>query len=185
MRVVITGGTCAGKTSVVNFFAAQGYHTIAESGQQVTEELINKWGMDEMNRFRKECPLEFLDLVAQRQSRLEHNIPIGRPVIFDRVMHDYVAYCRLIKVEPPPKVLKMLNPKYKYDMIFLLETLQEFQSRDQTGRTHDKDFSNKWRDAVCDIYKEHGFKPIRVKEMPLSKRIDFIKKKIDKHLDSE
>lgn len=174
MKVVITGGSCAGKTSVVNAFAEMGHSTVPESGQLVTQELIERLGIPGMNRFRQHNPLEFLDMVAERQAKLESAVAYsGRPLFFDRSMHDYVAYCRVINVNPSQRILDML--KTRYDYVFLLETLPDFNPRPETGRTLDREFSLQWRDSARQVFQEHDMEPIHVKAMPLEKRLEFIK----------
>lgn len=180
MKVVITGGSYAGKTSIVDAFAEQGCPTVPESGQQVTDELVRRMGIDGMNKFRRGRPLEFLGMVSQRQAELESRIAPNeaRPVFLDRCMHDYVAYCRLIGVRPPGDILDML--KARYDLVFLCDTLPHFDQRRETGRTLDRGFSLRWRDSCRQVFHEHGMETIHVMEMPLNDRLSLIREHLNR-----
>jgi predicted ATPase len=178
MKVVITGGSFAGKTTIVDLFSMYNHPVVPESGQAVTDDLVRKMGIKSMNTFRQNKPYQFLDMVARKQRELEKAVDTRktRPLFLDRSMHDYVAYLRVIGVTPPRHILAMLTDSY--DHVFLMDTLTGYRTRSGTGRTLDREFSIRWRDACRDVYQEFGMDPVPVKEMPVHDRLELIRKAI-------
>ena len=185
MKAVITGGNFAGKTTIVELFARYGYPTVPEAGQDVTDELIRKIGIQSMNDFRKNRPYQYLDMISKRQRELVDSADRTktRPLILDRCLFDYLAYLRVTGIKPPESLMKMLT--CKLDKVFLLDTLTEFQPRSGTGRTLNRAFSIKWRDACMDVFREYDMEPIPVKEMPVTERMKFIKENLSGEAESE
>lgn len=175
MKAVITGGSFAGKTTIVELFSRLGHPTVPESGQHVTDELIRKMGIQSMNDFRRNRPYQYLEMIIKRQGELESRPRPSRirPTLLDRSLYDYLAYLRVAGIRPPESFLARLTQRY--DRVFLMDTLSGFSHRLETGRTLNRGFSIKWRDACSEVYKEYGMDTIPVNEMPVTERMRFIK----------
>lgn len=178
MRIVITGGSFSGKTTVLNYLEKEGYAVLPDVGLLVMEELNKKLGIEEQRKFRVQNPGEFYALIARKQFELEKKfLGNGEVSFFDRGMHDWVAFCRLAGVHVPGEILKLVS-KVKYDFVFVFETLSSFEPRRDTGRLLTRSDSLKIRDLIQKTYEENGYKVIYVKEDSVENRIKFVKDKL-------
>jgi predicted ATPase len=93
-------------------------------------------------------------------------------VFFDRGYLDGLAYCHYFEVEPPAELLAADGQRY--DRVFVLDTLTEFLTRSDEGRTSDKDRSIALGNELEQTYRKHGYRPIRVAVAPVTDRVDAI-----------
>ena len=84
MKVVLTGGPCCGKTSLINEFEKRGYNVMHEKAREIIEEseTIN---LDYLHRE-----------IVIRQGREENGIE--GLVFLDRGLVDVVGYCNFHKI---------------------------------------------------------------------------------------
>ena len=175
MKIVITGGAYSGKTSLINELSKQGFNVFHESSFEYITELNNNMGVEQQKKWRFENFDKFIVEVGKRQILMEKNIlSLEKPVFFDRGIYDCIAYCKVVGITPPEKLIEMAKG-VKYDFIFLCDTLSDFDIRENTGRISDRNRSIKAKDLIEKTYKEYGFKVVHVKEMVLEKRVEFIK----------
>ncbi|MFH0837379.1 MAG: hypothetical protein V1870_04580 [Candidatus Aenigmatarchaeota archaeon] len=76
MKIVISGGTYAGKTSIIHEFSKEGYKTIPDIGMHVIEELNKKMGTEKQKAWRKKHPREFYEKIVKKtnQIRIKYKI---------------------------------------------------------------------------------------------------------------
>lgn len=179
MRIVLTGGTYAGKSSLLESFKKQGFQTVPETGMQIISEISQKLGVEEQKKWRSENTVGFFRLIFERQLELESKTKQdSNNIIFhDRGIHDYLAFMKLEGVEPPKEFVELAknNP---YDVAFICEILPGFDGRKQTGRVVTREQSYQLKELIQNIYKEFGIKTIFVKDMPTEERVEFIKKEL-------
>ncbi|MEM7308479.1 MAG: ATP-binding protein [Planctomycetota bacterium] len=174
LLVVVSGGPGSGKTTLVAALGERGYATVPEAAIEVIAELNAEHGTDGQKAWRSANRTEFQLAVLRRQVRLEDELLAREPrtAFLDRSRLDGVAYCRHFG-EPVPDELQRLAPLGRYDRVLLLDTLANFERRAETGRTSDRAASLAIRDALEAVYREAGFEPIRIPELPLQDRVDF------------
>ncbi|MEA2036968.1 MAG: ATP-binding protein [Nanoarchaeota archaeon] len=180
-KIVLTGGVHSGKTYILEEFSKQGYATIPETAFQLIEGLNKKLGVEEQKTWRLKNFAEFHATVVKKQLELESNItPKKDGIVFcDRGMYDSIAFCKLMDVEVPQKILDIAK-KNSYDLVFLCETLFDFDQRNETGRYLTYSQSLELKELIREVYEEYRCKIIYLKEIPLKDRI----KLIQKHLES-
>jgi predicted ATPase len=169
--VVITGGPCSGKTTLIKYFAQQGCLTIAEAALSVIEQLNVQMGVARQQAWRNSHPMEFqnrvLELQIQREEAAE-NGPAGA-VFVDRGRLDGIAYLRLAGEDPPPEFLAMCR-QTRYSAVFLLSTLARFEARWDTGRTESAEGSRAIAAQIRRVYEENGYSVIGIPELPVERR---------------
>ncbi|MBT8494355.1 MAG: ATP-binding protein [Deltaproteobacteria bacterium] len=175
MRVVITGGPCSGKTTLVQELAARGFATVPEAAMIVIDELNQELGVEEQKVWRRSHLSEFQTRVLRKQLELEASVEAdrGQPVFMDRGCLDGLAYCTHFRVEPPAALLAVAEGK-RYDQVFVLDTLDDFVFRSDEGRTSNQETSVALGAALEQTYQGHGYSPIRVAAHPVAARVDLV-----------
>lgn len=174
-KIVFTGGTYAGKTTLLSKLQVLGYPVVPDAGGQIISELNQKLGIDGQRRWRKKNPLAFYELITERQQNLEHTCDLfdEHAVFYDRGIPDYISMLMLTETEVPQRFwdTARLHP---YDCAFVCETLSTFDNRAATGRSLDLTASLKLQSLCLEIYTELDCPTIILKESSLEDRIQLV-----------
>jgi predicted ATPase len=175
MKIVITGGTYAGKTTLIQKFRKKGFKTAPDAGLAVIQEINAEIGVDQQKKWRAENPEKFYNRIAEKQLKYEKQMSDtkNKPILYDRGIFDYLAMCKLVGIDAPKKLLQVAR-QAAYDFVFICEAIPTFSNRSNTGRSLNKKDSLCLEKYINDIYKSYGYKPVLVKLMPVSKRVKFI-----------
>lgn len=169
--IVLSGGACSGKTTVTRALHAGGHHTVPECAIDVIRELAREHGGRGHVAWRDANFQEFEILIARKQIEREAGLPDTGLIFLDRGVQDTIGYCRQRGVAEEP--LHELATS-SYDMVFLLETIPEFEIRSSTGRTCSFEESVEVGRLIGQVYTEYGYSPIPVPVMPVEERAAFI-----------
>jgi len=174
VHVVITGGPGSGKTTLVEEFGMRGHATVPEAAIQVIAGLNEEMGVDAQKRFRRSDSIGFQELVLKRQLELEKEYAKREGVVFlDRGRLDGLAYLRHFGAVPSAEQLELLTGR-AYDHVFLLETLEVFEDRPDSGRMSKREDSIAIARGIEDVYREYGYEPIGVPECSVEERVAFV-----------
>ena len=163
MRVfAITGGPGAGKSTLVAHLAALGHATVPEAAIVEIEALVLAHGLDGQRAWRSAHPLEFQRRVATRQLALEAEARARLPIALfcDRGLPDGLAYLAW-RGQTPDDGLSALVTSGRYDGAFVLDTLDRYAERPETGRTSSRAQSLEIRAALVATYVALGI-PVEV-----------------------
>lgn len=168
LKVVITGGPCTGKTSVIENLKELGYYTLPEAAREVIEEQ-EKTGSDALPWKDK---LKFQNLVLKKQMERERSIPENAEMVFlDRGIPDGIAYLRIAGI-PVPEEYYSAAEKYRYDFVFLLEELPFFEN---DGARRESPGERKIiQREIKNVYEELGYEVAEVPFMSVKERTDYI-----------
>ncbi len=162
LRVVLTGGPCAGKTTVLNELSKLGFATVPEAA----EILLRK------HRFRNS--VNFQKKICKLQLKLEEETePRYGLVFFDRGLPDGIAYMEMIN-RRIPKLEKL--SKGRYDFVFVLDRLP-FRSegiRIESGDDEAEELHNR----IINVYKRLNYTVFNVPVAPPKDRVRFILSKL-------
>jgi predicted ATPase len=182
-RIVISGGSHSGKTTLLQALRARGYTTVPEAAMLVIDGLNRQRGLEAQIRWREAHPADFQELVADRQLRLEAGINTGAedrvdgpgesPVFLDRGLLDGLAYCEFRRIPPPPG-LAAVPLHNRYSHVYVLATITPYVSRIETGRTGTEDTSRRIGELIYQTYAAHGYNALWVGQMPVEARVEFI-----------
>ena len=160
-KVVITGGACCGKTSLITEFDKRGFPVLEEVARSVLEERKDYTPTHEEWIVRERT-------MYHRQLELEAKLS-GEIAFLDRGLIDYIAYAgHLIGSIPDFMDVKMA----KYDYVFALDRIP-FVNDGLRIESGDSD-AQKIHNIVVDAYSSNGYSIINVPLMPISARADYI-----------
>ena len=173
--VIITGGTCSGKTSVVAELARRGFETLPEAAMEVITELTRRHGLQPQADWRRANPQEFQRRITMRQHAQEIQARQARVdrIFCDRGALDGRAYCRLANVEWPQD-LHDLVAAARYAHVFVCATLTTFDPRPHSGRLDSRHDSLLVGRYLQEIYAPRTDHLTLVPEAPAEARADLI-----------
>lgn len=167
-RVVFTGGSGGGKTSLCLELARQGY-TVFED-----------WARSLIS-LNQQAPLHHPDWNLKSNfgqnvlSRRIHDFHLSGSVslaFFDRGIPDSLAFSKLMKRAIDPE-LGDAALKYRYNKVFVLPPWEEIYTNDSI-RKEDFKTSMQIYQACLTVYNELGYKPIEIPKLGLSDRASFV-----------
>ena len=160
MKVVLTGGPCSGKSTLINKLKDLGHKIISETAREVIEKRNQKFiDKNEIIYRQKE--------IYSRQLNKENQESIGF-VFLDRSIIDGIAYCNFFNIDHS-FINTPLNKRY--GLIFLLE---QFPFENDGIRVEKKHESLKIHDLIRKTYLDFGYDLINVPKDNLEKRASFI-----------
>lgn len=160
MQVVLTGGPCIGKSTLINMLEQYGFPVIHE----VATDVINDGG-----------PLPWVDHeafqheVLQRQMTAERRLAQASPLFLDRGAFDGIPY-RQIYGRNVPDFFSGLEPR-RYDVCFLLDQLPW---EDDGLRYEDPTFTTEIQPYFGRVYSNNDIPVIAVPVAEPLTRLKFI-----------
>lgn len=186
IRVVLTGTTYSGKTSLLEALGKEGYHIVPEAETPIVQRLNLMVGQERTQQLILGDYSRFKENVGKRQARLESRIVAAdnQIVIQDRCAIDWIAYCKLRKTEVPP-IIQQLADQYKFQHVLFCEMLSTFDERREEGRVMTKEEAIRLNELIEREYIVRGYSPIPVKEIHtgreenIAARVAYIKQILD------
>lgn len=169
---VISGGPCAGKTTVIDILKNKGYRVEYEAARVYIDQQIEKGKTIE--EIRKDEGL-FQKKVLKLKIAKEKSLPKDELIIFDRGIPDSLAYYEIAGLPTDDPYLKKAVADCTYRKVFLLDLL-EFEP--DYART---DFNNAKliQKLLAKYYKSSGFQVIKIPKIgSAEERTDFIIKNL-------
>ncbi|MHC5024188.1 MAG: AAA family ATPase [Planctomycetota bacterium] len=173
--IVVTGGSCSGKTSVIHEMAARGYEVVPEAAYEVIDELNRRHGVEGQIQWRQAHLVDFQRRISERQHAREATArrSTSKFVFCDRGLLDGLAYCQLAGLDWPDD-LHLLAESAWYGHVFVLATLAAFDRRADTGRIYTEEASVRVALLLQDIYGSRARQVTRVPEAPVAARADLM-----------
>lgn len=164
---VITGGPCAGKTTLVRELASRGHAVVDESARAYIEaELARGRTLADI----RSDEVAFQHALIPMKVRAEAEAPTDRPVFFDRGMHDSIVYLAQAGVTEDAMLADAVRNS-SYVTAFLPDLLP-FEMDD--ARTEDADSARALHDALKRVYETAGIPVIVVPVASVEERADFV-----------
>ncbi len=164
---VLTGGPCAGKTTILHELKKKGYVTVPEVARAyIDRELSLGKTIEEI---RADEP-QFQRNLIQMKIDAEKELSPDAIAFFDRGMHDSEAYLKAQGVSPTPFLLEAMGNSM-YQKVFLFEMLPLVQDG---ARTESPELAAKLHQLLGESYEAAGMPVIPVPVMSIKERLDFI-----------
>ncbi len=168
---VLTGGPCAGKTTLILEFEKRGHAVLPEAARMYIEgELAKGKTIPEM----RANLLQFEKNILRYHVKLEMAAPQDKTLFLDRGIPDNVAYFRFTGLAVDDE-LQNAAKIFTYRKVFLLEMLDyandgaRFETAEEAQRIHAE---------IRRAYQELGYDVLEVPVMPVHERADFILKNL-------
>lgn len=168
---VITGAPSSGKTTTLALLAANGYRVVPEAARLVIDEGMAR-GLS-LAQIRAD-EVEFQRHILRRKQQVETELPPGEIVLFDRGMHDSIAYMRLHKVDEAPARAAARQSQYR--TVFILDPLPYLEDY---ARNESRDQVEVLDELLEQAYREHGYTVVRVPVGPVEERAATIRSYIN------
>lgn len=173
---VITGASCAGKTTLIRELEKKGYDVVHEIARTYIDERIARG--ETIENIRRDEVL-FQKNVLKKKIEIENKLPKKRLIFFDRGIPDTYAYDKLNAVKSN-LLLKKAFEKCSYKKIFLLGQLPFIKDYARTETEQQQKKLHKWLEKG---YKILGFTVVKVPIFPIEREIA-IKKRVSFVLDN-
>jgi predicted ATPase len=170
MKIVLTGGPCSGKTTLINRFESMGLHVIPEAALEVIKQLIKRRGYDDYLVFKRQETLAFQNLILEQQLRQEAEFDTDKVTILDRGALDSLAYLYHERISPSSESIQQAT-QAKYDLIIVCDTLQHFDMRASTGRIETQTESKQLQSSIEQTYQRFGYDTCNLPEDSIEKRV--------------
>ncbi len=164
---VITGGPCAGKTSLIEELRRRGYEVVPEAARAYIE--ANLAAGKTINDIRGDAAAFQRALIPVKE-HAEAKLSPESTIFFDRGMHDSIVYLERAGVTDDPTLAAALA-KTSYAKAFLLDLLP-FET-DQ-ARTETAEEVQQIHEALGKAYESAGIRVERVPALSVTERADFI-----------
>ncbi len=169
-KYVLTGAPCSGKTTLLNKLASKGFQVISEVARMIIERELKK-NSDVLPWVNRD---KFQREVMRKQIELEAKLKPWPPAFLDRGIPDGIAFYLLDGLEPPKELVE-LSRKNRYDKIFLLELIPEYE-KDHVRR-EDPEQAQKLQELILKVYTDLDYEVI-VLPPGVEKRVKLVMKYI-------
>ena len=164
---VITGGPCAGKTTLIKELERRGYRVAQEAARTYIETAL---AMGKSLTEIRADEVAFQHALIPMKVAAEAELPKNETVFLDRGMHDSVAYLELAGVVNDAQ-LRAVFPNSRYRKVFLLDLLPFVHD---SARTEDAEGAKRIHTLLERAYRDAGFEIQHVPVMSVKKRADFV-----------
>lgn len=164
---VLTGGPCAGKTTLVREFEADGIHVIHESARAIIEEGLSAGKtLDEV----RADPAAFTAAIIDRDTANLDRHGNHERVFFDRSILDNIAYHRILNLTPSAELLAAAE-RAAFRKVFLLDLL-DYQLDEARNETPEE--AARIHTALEAAYRDYGVPVVKVPVLPVEERVAFV-----------
>jgi len=167
-RYVITGGPCAGKTTLIN--------GLAEMGCSYSPEASRKVIIEEVSRHSDCVPWKnircFSDKVLKEMTMAWNNA-VSPVTFFDRGIPDIIAYLEIAGVTVQKRYLSALAQHTYHNQVFILPPWKEIYITD-SERWQSFEEAMHIYNRLRVIYERFGYSLTELPKAPLAERVEFI-----------
>ena len=165
-RYVLTGGPCAGKTTVLEILKKRGFSVVPEAARDmIVKNTANGGDVLPWKNLQK-----FQDTTVWIQFWRElFSKPYG--ILFlDRGIVDPVGYCAVFTANVP-KITRWFG-RNRYEKIFLLDLLPDYMADE--SRKEDREMAKLIHEELRKGYISYGYEVIQVPFLTPEERVEFI-----------
>ena len=167
-RYVLTGSPGSGKTTLLQALQSE-LITCFEEVFRVLFLQAKHRGVD--SPFQDE-PLALSEKIIKGRVADFHAAAVSKIHLYDRGIHDAIAYLDRIQVEVPKHFIE-IGQSHIYDKVFILPPWQEIFANDQE-RIEKFEETEAIHNELIRTYTAYGMPPIVVPKLSVEKRVSFL-----------
>ena len=167
-RYVLTGSPGSGKTTLLQALQSE-YITCFEEVFRILFLQAKDRGV---NSPFKDEPLALSEEIIKRRVADFNAAAVSKINLYDRGIHDAIAYLNGIQVEVPKHFIE-IGQSHIYDKVFILPPWLEIFTNDQE-RIENFDEAEAIHNELIKIYTAYGMPTIVVPKLSVEKRVSFI-----------
>ena len=167
-RYVLTGSPGSGKTTLLQALKSE-YISCFEEVFRVLFLQAKDRGVD--SPFQDE-PLALSEKIIKGRVADFNAVAVSKIHLYDRGIHDAIAYLDGIQVEVPKHFIK-IGQSHIYDKVFILPPWQEIFANDHE-RIENFDETEAIHNELIKTYTAYGMPPIVVPKLSVEKRVSFL-----------
>ena len=167
---VIAGAPSAGKSTLIEQLANEGFNTAPEPARlYMDQEFAKRRTIRDIRKDQKKLQHTFLRL----QLRMESQLNPEDFFFLDRGIPDQFTYCRMAGLDPNKFVIECFHNRYK--TVFILAPLPFDKDGYRDREAEVVDYFDEW---ITRDYQALGYKTFRVPALPTPERLEFILDKL-------
>lgn len=167
---VLTGGPCAGKTTLIFELEKRGHSVAAEPARMIIDRRLAEGETIE----QIVADPDWLPSVVRLAREQAEAIPRDDRRFFDRAIPDSLAYYRLSH-RPVEDFFRAALNEIRYDKVFLLDLI-DFVNDEARSETPEQAMI--LHGLIRQAYQDEGYEIIEVPVMPVPERADFILRRL-------
>jgi len=166
--IVIAGGPCSGKTTLMEALASAGYSVQPETARTMIEQgAANSQTAADL----RIDPVAWQMKVLQEDYRIFEALEPDAITITDTSFIEDLVFADRAGIEVGPNAQEWLRRK-RYRLVFFLEPLERYEQSE--SRMESRSLAEVIGRAVYERYIEYGYAPVRIPAASVSERVDLI-----------
>lgn len=167
-RIILTGGPCAGKTTLINALKARSFTCREESGRAIIQDQTRING----NALPWKSPLLFAEMMLTMDMHAWHRSGDNDIAVFyDRGIPDIAGYLSLTGEEIPVYLINAIDHFRYAPKVILLPPWKAIYQQD-TERRQSWGEAVRTYEAMCTTYEQYGYQLLELPPAPVAIRLE-------------
>jgi predicted ATPase len=168
-RIVLTGGGGSGKSSLIEYFIAQGYFAIREAAREQIRFSLET----NSNALPWKDIVAFSELVQDQMIRDYEKFPDAEFCFYDRSLLDVLSYLYLDSRPCYPSLQEAISTHKYFKIVFILPPWKEIFTKDDE-RMEDFEETVSAFEMIKITYQDYGYTVVEIPVGTISERATFI-----------
>jgi predicted ATPase len=168
-RIVLSGCSGGGKSTLLEELARRGYHVFPEAGREVVKEQLAQGG----NALPWSNEAKFVELLLERSLAKFHAAPAGFS-FYDRSFIEPLRWYRQTGIPLPVRLGPIEELRYADD-VFLTPPWPEIHTLD-TERRHGFEVAVEEYEALSELFPDLGYRVHILPKVSVTARADFVER---------
>jgi len=167
--IVISGGPCSGKTTIIEALDAAGHRTIPEAAT----ELIEDPALDDLRADPREFQLQVLRRQIENEERALETVGDSSVVFLDRGVGDGFGYLRYHGIEPFGELVDAWpRARDRSSRVLFFESRPDYQAASHRSETPEE--ARRIREVLLEDYRSRHDRVLLIPWLPVEERLAMV-----------